>query len=43
MAMRTRSALSWAGSDSEVAGRLAAKLDDCRHVTIPFCGGLSIS
>lgn len=40
--LRTKSALSWAGSDSEVAEQLAALLDDCLHVTIPFCGGLSI-
>ena len=40
--MRTKSALSYFGSDSEVAAQLAAMLDDCKHVTIPFCGGLAI-
>lgn len=40
--LRTKSALSYFGSDSEVAGNIAAMLDHCRHVTIPFCGGLSI-
>lgn len=40
--MRTKSALSYFGSDSEVAAELAALLNGCRHVTIPFCGGLSI-
>ncbi len=30
------------GSDSEVAEQLGAMLDHCRHVTIPFCGGLAI-
>lgn len=40
--MKTKSALSYFGSDSEVASELAAMLDDCKHVTIPFCGGLSI-
>jgi site-specific DNA-adenine methylase len=40
--MKTKSALSYFGSDSEVAGRLAGMLDHCKHVTIPFCGGLSI-
>ena len=40
--MRTKSALSYFGSDSEVAGQLAGILNHCRHVTIPFCGGMSI-
>ena len=40
--MKTKSALSYFGSDSEVAGELAAMLDHCRHVTIPFVGGASI-
>lgn len=40
--MKTKSALSYFGSDSEVASELAAMLDHCKHVTIPFCGGLSI-
>lgn len=38
----TKSALSWFGSDSEVAAELAAMLDHCSHVTIPFVGGASI-
>lgn len=40
--MKTKSALSYFGSDSEVASRLASMLDDCSHVTIPFVGGASI-
>lgn len=40
--MKTKSALSYFGSDSEVAGQLAALLDGCSHVTIPFVGGASI-
>lgn len=40
--MKTKSALSYFGSDSEVAPQLAAMLDGCKHVTIPFCGGMSI-
>lgn len=40
--MKTKSALSFFGSDSEVAGELAALLDHCNHVTIPFVGGASI-
>ncbi|MBS0207221.1 MAG: hypothetical protein JSS49_30460 [Planctomycetes bacterium] len=40
--MKTQSALPWFGSDSEVAPQLAAMLDHCKHVTIPFCGGLAI-
>lgn len=40
--LKTKSALSYFGSDSEVADRLAALLDGCRHVTIPFVGGASI-
>lgn len=40
--MKTKSALSYFGSDSEVAGSLAALLDNCSHVTIPFVGGASI-
>jgi len=41
-ALKTKSALSYFGSDSEVAAKLAAMLDGCQHVTIPFAGGLSI-
>lgn len=40
--MKTKSALSYFGSDSEVAEQLAAMLDHCKHVTIPFVGGASI-
>lgn len=40
--MKTKSALSYFGSDSEVAEELASMLDHCKHVTIPFCGGMSI-
>ena len=40
--MTTKSALSYFGSDSRVAPQLASLLDHCKHVTIPFCGGLSI-
>ncbi|TWU66475.1 D12 class N6 adenine-specific DNA methyltransferase [Crateriforma conspicua] len=40
--MKTKSALSYFGSDSQVAERLAAKLAECNHVTIPFVGGASI-
>lgn len=42
MVLKTKSALSYFGSDSEVASDLAAMLNHCKHVTIPFCGGLSI-
>lgn len=40
--MKTKSALSYFGSDSEVAENLAAMLENCKHVTIPFVGGASI-
>lgn len=40
--LKTKSVLSYFGSDSEVAGQLAAILNHCKHVTIPFCGGLAI-
>lgn len=40
--MKTKSCLSWFGSDSEVAAELAKMLDHCQHVTIPFCGGCAI-
>lgn len=40
--MKTASALSYFGSDSMVARPLAAMLDHCDHVTIPFVGGASI-
>lgn len=40
--MKTKSALSYFGSDSQVACEIAAMLNHCKHVTIPFCGGMSI-
>lgn len=40
--MKTKSALSYFGSDSEVAKQLAGILKHCKHVTIPFVGGGSI-
>ena len=40
--MKTKSALSYFGSDSEVAADIADLLSDCKHVTIPFVGGASI-
>ena len=40
--MKTKSVLSWFGSDASVAASLGALLDDCNHVTIPFAGGMSI-
>lgn len=40
--MKTKSALSYFGSDSEVASRLAGLINDRKHCTIVFAGGLSI-
>ena len=40
--MKTKSPLPWFGSDAGVAAELAELLDECKHVTIPFAGGLSI-
>lgn len=40
--MKTKSALPYFGSDSEVAAKLAAMLNGRQHVTIPFVGGASI-
>jgi len=40
--LKTKSALSYFGSDSEVAQQIAAMLDHCKHVTIPFVGGAAI-
>lgn len=40
--LKTKSALSYFGSDSEVASDLASLLDHCKHVTIPFVGGAAI-
>lgn len=42
VSLRTKSALSYFGSDSEVASQLGSMLDHCKHVTIPFCGRMSI-
>lgn len=40
---RTQSrCLSWFGADTTVAEQYAALLADCKQVTVPFCGGLSI-
>ena len=35
-------ALPWFGADTMVCDKYAALLSECKHVTIPFCGGLSI-
>lgn len=40
--MKTKSALSYFGSDSEVAEQIAKLLNHAKHVTIPFCGGMAI-
>jgi site-specific DNA-adenine methylase len=40
--MKTKSALSYFGSDSAVAEGIASLLDHCRHVTIGFVGGAAI-
>ena len=40
--MKTKSALSYFGSDSEVSKELASFFDHCKHVSIPFVGGASI-
>ncbi|MEL6897335.1 MAG: DNA adenine methylase, partial [Planctomycetota bacterium] len=40
--MKTKSPLSYFGSDASVAAELASHLNHCRHVTIPFVGGASI-
>lgn len=40
--MKTKSALSYFGSDSERTGAIAHRFDRCKHVTIPFVGGASI-
>lgn len=40
--MKTKSALSYFGSDSEVAPALADLLNDRAHISIPFVGGASI-
>jgi len=40
--VKTKSCLSYFGSDSEVAELLASRLSHCKHVTIPFVGGASI-
>jgi DNA adenine methylase len=40
--MRTKSALSWFGSDSDVQEEIAARFNHCSHVTIPFVAGAGI-
>lgn len=40
--MKTEAALPWFGSDGDLSEQLASRLDECKHVTILFCGGLSI-
>lgn len=40
--MKTKSCLSYFGSDSEVAKEIASYFDNCSHVSIPFVGGASI-
>ena len=35
-------ALSWFGADTMVCEQYAALLADCKHVVVPFCGGLSV-
>lgn len=40
--MKTKSALPWFGSDASIAADLGSLLNRCKHVTIPFAGGLSI-
>lgn len=40
--LKTKSALSYFGSDSEVADQLASLINHCKHVTIPFVGGAAI-
>ena len=40
--MKTKSVLPWFGSEADVADGLGPKFDECRHVTILFCGGLGI-
>jgi len=40
--MKTKSPLPWFGSDASVAKNLGGYLDHCKHVTIPFCGGMGM-
>ena len=40
--MKTKSALSWFGSDAAVAPELGTLFDHCDHVTIGFVGGASL-
>ena len=40
--LKTKAPLSYFGSDAAVAKELAKLLNHCKHVTIPFCGGMSI-
>lgn len=40
--MKTKSALSYAGSDADVAEEIASYFSPCNHVVCPFVGGASI-
>lgn len=40
--MKTQSVLPWFGSENAVAKDIGELLDGCKHVTIPFCGGLGV-
>jgi len=40
--MKTKSPLSYFGSDAQVAEEIAAYFQSCNHITIPFVGGASI-
>lgn len=43
MKKKTQSrALPWFGADTAVAAQYATLLADRRHITVPFCGGLSV-
>ena len=42
MTRKQSRALQWFGSDASVSRDYAALLSNCKHVTVPFCGGLSI-
>lgn len=40
--MKTKAPISYFGSDAGVAEKLGGLFDNNSHVTIPFCGGMSI-
>ena len=42
MKTKCKSPLPWFGADSQIAAQLAVLLDYCKHITIPFCGGMGI-